>query len=71
MEQALIYMVVMGFNTSIPCGLIYSDYLSLLEILLGKTLVNFHRMYYLADIIKNNDVFCTEHNIPYHLFVTR
>ena len=26
---------------------------------------------YLADIIKNNDVFCTAHNIPYHLFITR
>ena len=26
---------------------------------------------YLADIIKDNDVFCTVHNIPYHLFVTR
>ena len=26
---------------------------------------------YLADIIKDNDVFCTTYNIPYHLFVTR
>ena len=26
---------------------------------------------YFADIIKDNDVFCTFHNIPYFLFVTR